>query len=646
MHTPLKLLLTFVLLLLFSGNIYAQFEYNTESNRAIRKFENALELYRSSKYPDAIDEVKKAIRIDENFSDAYMLLAEIHSAKKNTDKEIQYYQKVTEIAPQEHPKAYYFLGDVFISKGNYKKARNNFKKFLEIALPQKDLKTYIEKKIKQCDFAIEQKNNPVEFDPKNLGKNINTPHADYSPSLTVDSKKIILTVALPQENNTRRMRSRFNEDFFIAESADSGWNKARPVKELNTPLNEGAQSISANGKNMIFTACNRRSGHGSCDLYYSEKEGDTWTKPKNIGPPVNTPGWESQPSLSANGRTLYFVSNRKSGKGKKDIWVSHRKENGKWSVPKNLGDSINTKEQEMTPFIHADNQTLYFSSDGHLGMGKKDLFVARKKADGTWSEPENLGYPINTHRNESGLIVNTKGNQAYFASDRFKGIGKLDIYTFSLPKPLQPQKTTYLKGLVYDAETKEKLKANFKLTRLSDDSTIADSYSDKKTGAFLTSIPGNIKLALTISKKGYLFYSDNFNIEKNSTRTEPYKKKFPLQPVKAGKTSILNNVFFAFDEHNLKSESKTELQRLISFLENNPEIKIEIQGHTDKQGSKEYNKKLSQKRAKVVYEYIINHSINKSRLQYKGYGFKKPIASNETEEGRAKNRRTQFKILE
>jgi len=398
------------------------------------------------------------------------------------------------------------------------------------------------------------------------------------------------------------------------------------------------------GKTMVFAACNREDGKGSCDIYFSRKVGNNWTPAQNMGYPINTSAWESQPSISSDGRTLYFVSNRKGGFGDKDIWMSQLGDDGYWQEPVNLGEDINTKEMDASPFIHADNQTLYFSSTGHLGMGGFDLFVSKRMVDGSFTEPKNLGYPINTFKDEEYLIVNAKGDKAYFSSNR-PDSRKRDIYQFELYEDIRPTEVTYVKGIIYDATNSKGLRSTIELIDLSTSKKVITSYSDKKTGKYLICLTTNTNYAFNVSKNGYLFYSENFSLKERTEFTEPYKMDIALSPIETGKSVVMKNIFFDTDSYNIKSESYTELDKLVSFMTLNSGIKVEIGGHTDNVGQKDYNLTLSENRAKSVYDYIVSKGISKERLSYKGYGMTKPIVDNDTLENRAKNRRTEFKII-
>jgi outer membrane protein OmpA-like peptidoglycan-associated protein len=531
--------------------------------------------------------------------------------------------------------------------GRYQDAKNDYEKFMSYPNVPAEKRDRSTNSVHACDFGIDAMAHPVPFHLDNLGDNVNSPLDEYVNAITTDGQRLYFTRKLPRNAETIDQGNEFEEDFFFCDKQDTGWAKAVNLgPPINTHGNEGALCISPDGKLIFFAACNRPDSYGSCDIYWSRKVGLNWTVPENLGPTVNSPAWDSQPSFSSDGKTLYFASKRAGGKGSSDIWKTELQPDGSWTEPVNLGDSINTRAEEMAPFIHPDDQTLYFSSRGHPGMGGLDLFYSRKDAAGNWTKPVNLGYPINTYADEITLVVNANGDLAYVSSDKPGGKGRQDIYSFTLYKEARPHKATYFKGIVYNKETRKKLGAKFELIDLESGKTVILSTSDPVTGEFLLSLPVNKNYALNVSKEGYLFYSDNFSLEGDNTVTKPFVKDIPLQEINVGQTVILKNIFFDTDKYDLKDESKVEMGKLIDLLNKNPKIRIELSGHTDNAGSEEHNMTLSTKRAEAVYTYLIQHSIAKERLTYAGFGFSRPIDTNETEQGRANNRRTEFKVIQ
>ncbi len=655
--------LIFLLILAISfSNLYAQQQYSTSSRRAAEDLQEALQNYRIKEYDKALEKVNEALDRDDDFIEAYIIRGQVYEGKGNDSLALDSYEKAIDIDPDFFPKVLFSAGLLCQNMGRYNEAKEYFNRFIDKEDVGPIFTEKANKHIRSCNFAIEQLENPVPFDPRSLGNKINSEYDEYWPSISADGETLVFTRLIPREdldeferrlkqmNKSRRkfmesFMSKHQEDFFIARRKDSLWSKARNLGDpINTKYNEGAQSLSADGKTMYFSACNKKGGQGGCDIYYAKYRETGWSDPVNLGAPVNTKQWESQPSISPDGQTLYFTSNRNGGKGKKDLWRSQKQPDGSWSEPVNLGDSINTSDDEVAPFIHMDNETLYFASDGWPGMGNLDLFKTKKKGENSWEEPKNLGYPINTHKNEFGLIVNSQGSDALYSSNRKEGQGK-DIFRFQLYPKIRPVPSSYMKGRVYDANTEEPLRAKFELISLDSGKVVMESYSDRQSGEFLVCIPSNNNYVLNVSKKGYLFYSDNFTLKGVHEVDEPFRKDVPLNPVKEGERIVLRNIFYETDSFRLEPESRVELNKLHQFLVDNSRLKIEISGHTDNVGSLQYNMELSRKRARSVYNYLIDKGIDPERLSYEGYGESDPIATNETEEGRAKNRRTEIKIL-
>ena len=446
------------------------------------------------------------------------------------------------------------------------------------------------------------------------------------------------------------------EDFFISKKVNGIWQTAIPISSVNTNGNEGAPTLSADGQYMFFASCmeqdgsygsSERRGYGSCDIFYSQKLNGKWTKPQNVGPVINTRNWETQPSFSSDGKTLYFIRGQVTREGIKnpDIYSSTIGDDGKFGEPIKLSDNVNTPESEESVFIHPDNQTLYFSSEGHPGMGGIDIYLSKRQADGSWGKAINLGYPINTFSNENSLLIDGSGAIAYFASEREGGFGGLDIYQFEMPESIRPEKITFVKGHTFNANTKAPIDAQFELIDLETQQTVTNAYSNN-AGEFLVTLTANHNYLVNVSKNGFLFYSDNFSMKNTITDyNKPYNLEIPLQPIDTGIIE-LKNVFFDVNKWDLKPSSFAELDKVVAFLKSNSNLKIEFGGHTDNTGDKLFNKTLSENRAKAVYNYVLQKGANvATKLSYKGYGDTKPKVANDTPENKAKNRRTELKII-
>lgn len=619
----------------------AQRDYSTKSKKAIKLFEEALRYYSAKRNTEALEILQKAIKTDENFVEAYAVSGDCYSDIGDLKNAIVSYQKVVDLAPDFLSTSYKQLADAQFKTGDYKSAVGNYKIFMTKKRVNPKVKEDAERYLANAEYGVVAKEKPVPFDPKNLGPSVNTDQYEYFPVLTADEQTLVFT-----RNQRRNGGLDYQEDFYVSFSDGDGWSQAMNLgKPINTDDNEGAQTITADGKQLFFIGCNRKSGLGSCDIYRSLRNGKNWGNPENLGSPVNSSKWESQPSISSDGKTLYFVSNRPGGLGGMDIWVTQLAPNGEWTIPRNLGAPINTPMSEETPFIHPDGKTLYFTSNGHVGMGEKDIYVSRMDSMGTWSTPQNLGYPINTWNDEQGLFVAASGENAYFSSDRDGGFGALDLYAFKLYDEVRPTRVTYVKGKVVDKVTGKPLAAKFELIDIETSEVVIESSSDPVNGSFLVTLPVDHSYALNVSKDEYLFSSEHFSLPKEHDISKPYRMDVPLQPIKYGEKVVLKNIFFETASYDLLPESRVELNKLVAFMNNNSSIKIEIGGHTDNVGKPADNQLLSENRSKSVRAYLIEKGVAPERIQFKGYGEEQPVDTNETPEGRAKNRRTEFKVL-
>lgn len=638
---------TLLFLFFICGVLYCQKKtYTTQNKKAIKLYQEAADYYNANQNSKAIELLKKAIREDSTFVEAQGMLGYIYDDMGDDSDAIVQYNAVIRINPSFHPDIYLSAGRLELETEHYAIAKQHLQLFMEYGDKDPEMLTDAANMLADCDFAVEAIQHPVPFNPVNMGTAINTRVDEYYPTITEDGSMLIFTRQLEYGHPDWGARN-YNEDLYVSFKENGEWTEALNMgSQINTDAMDGAPSISADGNLLIF-ASDRPGGYGDQDLYYSFRVGNEWSQPRNMGPPINTRNWETQPCLASDERTLYFVRGKVVGHKveQQDIYETILSDSGTWGIPVRLSDTINTPGIEEWPCIAPDNQTLYFASNGHPGFGGLDLFMSRKLPNGRWDIPVNLGYPINTSKDETGIALDPDGKLAYFSSDRPGGYGKMDIYSFLLPDSLRPQPVTYMKGKVYDATTNQPLIAYFTLIDLNTGKVISESTSRPIDGTFLVCLPVNKNYALNVSKHGYLFYSENFSLKNVKASYEhPYLKNVPLQPIDTGASIVLKNIFFETNKYDLKPESEVELGKLIAFLKNNPTIKIEISGHTDNQGTPQSNIILSENRAKAVYDYLIAHSIDANRLTYKGYGQTRPIATNDTPEGRQLNRRTEMKI--
>lgn len=623
---------------------YVSLKNATESLK--KSYLEALQLNKKGDFERSVKVFSKILKSEPRFIDARIQLGAALEELKSVDLAIDEYKNVLKIDTLYEPKVLKALGRLLKGKGNYQEAAYFYQRFSVLSTNNQDAKDASANEARNCLFIANTLVHKKEIQTQNLGPNINTQANEYLPCLSVDGQTMIFTRVVNG-----------NEDFYQSHKNSQGvWEKAMAISELNTPLNEGAQTISADGKTLVFVACDYPDSYGSCDLYVSYQSNGIWSKPKNMGIDINTGSWETQPSLSADGKLLYFTSNRPGGFGDSDIWISIRNSQGKWQKPKPLPAPINDAKKSESPFIHPDGKTLYFRSNRQPGMGGFDIYFSKLSEDGSWSVPINLGSPINTVKDEGALIVSTDGVYGYYASDvenqsatqgGIINYGRNDIYQFTLPQEFKPAKVAYLKARVVDEETDKPISATAQLVQLKTATNITELITESD-GVFMVCIPAGESYALNVSKQGYVFYSANFTLDTFS-KADAFVMDVRLQKISVEsniphKPVILNNIFFDSGSSGLKSESQYELRKLLSMLQENPVVKIQVNGHTDDIGNDADNLKLSENRAKAVCDYLIKNGISSDRLSFKGYGELKPLLPNKDEQSRQKNRRTEFEI--
>ncbi len=630
-----------VLLLIFWGSTtQLTAQYHSKNKKAIKYFEKSTQLLRSRNYSEAVDYLKMAIDRDPNFAEAHLRLGTNYLTLGDMAQAQGYLEQAVRLIPND-PKtigAYLALSEMSFQTGEYQKTIDYLQQFSKFNPPGLQRKR-AEALQSSAQFALEQTANPLPFEPQPLSDQVNEYHLQYFPVLTADQQTLIFT--------RRKARDpQFDEDMVVSyRQEDGSWSTPESISDkINSKFNEGTCTISANGRTIIFTSCSGRRSMGSCDLYVSYKVGDEWTEPENMGPSINSRTWESQPSLSADGNTLYFVSDRRGGRGKRDIWMSQWVD-GKWGKARNLGPTINTPEEEVSPFIHVNGETLYFSSKGYDGMGGYDIYFTNKIGE-SWEAPKNLGYPINTSDDQVSLFITADGKKGYYSYEQ-KGTNsyKSLLYDFEVPEAIQVRnKSNYMAGKVLDVETKQPLKARVELFDINADSLKSAVFSDSISGEYVQVLTEGSEYALYVSKSGYLFESLSFDYQESEDR-EPIHIDVYLKPIKKGLAATLNNVFFDVDRYQLKEKSKTELDKTVRFLKQNPQTRVEISGHTDNSGAARHNQELSLNRARAVYQYLLNAGITADRMTFKGYGSSKPVAPNDSDQNRQLNRRIEFKIL-
>ena len=655
----MKLKIYIMLLFLALLTVVQGQEYSTQNKKAIKLYERAMETLYQGKNDAAMNGLEQVLQEDDGFLEAHLVLADLMSnidlasmeengepSRHYRDEAKRHYRAVVESKSDFFAPAWVNLGKLELYDRNYDEAIKCFETYLELDKRENENELDAKRGLKTARFRKEALAHPVPFDPQNLGAAVNSRDDEYLPSLTADGQTLVFTRRFPRKATTTA-NTKEEEDLYVSTLNNGQWSRAERMPEpVNSTDNEGAQCISQDGRIMFYTACNRNDGGGRCDLYMCVNKSGRWSKPRNLGSAVNSGAWEGQPTFSIDGRTLYFVSNRKGGHGGMDIWKTTF-DGGQWTAPENLGPEINTEFDEMSPFIHFDDHTLYFSSNRPEGMGGMDLFVAKRDDNGRWTQPTNLGYPINTEGDDNNLIVSADGRTAIFASQRDGGQGKMDLYSFELPVESRPTVAICFKGRVSNAKDGQPVASDIRIIDLANGTTVANTSSDGKNGLYIVSLPAGKDYAFHVTANGFLFHSQNVekNNENGNEQWQPITVDIALHPIESGERIALRNVFFETGRWEILPESEYELAKVVDLLTKNPTLKIELGGHTDNVGRPEANQRLSEQRAKAVYDYLINKGIPSDRLSYKGYGETQPVATNDTDEGRRENRRTEIKVM-
>ena len=639
--------------------------YSSYNKKAIKLYEKAIACYQDinplngrGNLTGAEEYLLKSLDKDSTFSEAYILLSQVKVKMGDINSAIFYKEKMMTVNPIIPLVEYFYLAGMHMAIGSYEKCLKNAVRYKNSPLADQRYMGRIDKMIENCQFAIEAIKNPVDFDPINLGSSINSELPEYFPSITADDSTFLFTRRV---NDLSAPGGRQEEIFVSKKTPSNNWSNSSLVSNaINTEYNEGAPTFSSDGQYIIFVGCETgakgdyqyggdRKGYGSCDLFYSQNNGTNWSKPVNLGPKINSKHWETQPSFSSDGKTLYFIrgmtyDRQRRNPNNQDIYVTTITEDGQWSNPKKISSNINTPYREESVQIHPDGKTLYFASNGHPGMGGLDIYMSRKLEDDSWSKPINLGYPLNTFVDENSILISPKGDLGYFSSNRDGGFGDLDLYSFILNDQFKPQPITYLKGKIIDADTKLALTASFELSDLEKDNLISQMQSKPGNGEFLITVPKNIDFALHAEKEGYMFYSRNIYRDNLSLSKDGFLI-IELEKVKPG-TFILENIFFEKSKSSLKKSSLVELNKVLKLMQINPDLKVQISGHTDSDGDDDFNLELSINRAKSVVNWLIENNIDQNRLSFKGYGETRPIEENNSITNKAKNRRTELTIIE
>lgn len=615
-------------------------------------YQDGIDYLKKGNYNLAGQQMRSVIKAEPACVDAYFVLGLANYKKQdyNIKEAEKNFRKVIELCPDYDVYAYLYLGEIYYGQENFEPALQNLNTFLKDVdkiRKDEDYNRAIDL-VKYLKFYTGMVSKPVPFDPK-VVEGISTTGNEYLPILSPDNQLALFTreQKIDPNKNSLIQEVRVKEKFlFSMRKEDGQFESGEEMPEpFNICDNEGGATLTADNNTLCYTVCkfDQAKKYLNCDIYVSENAGGDWSPIRSLSDKINLPGsWESQPSISANGRTLYFVSDRTGGFGGYDIYRSIKSDSGEWGTPINLGPVINSKGNEKSPFIHPDGHTLYFASDGLMGLGGYDIFYAKLDDNMSWSKPVNIGYPINSPEDEVGLFVSTDGTKGFFASNKYNGKGGWDLYSFDLYDAARPERVLFIKGNVKSESSAVPLKAHIELRNL-ETKRISEIPMDTLTGNYVAVAPFSSDYIMTIKKADHV-YESKYISKVDSVFKIPAKVDIEMKPIELNKSYRINDIYFPFNSFDLTPESKVVLDQLLDFLNENNTISIQVQGHTDNIGNDAGNLVLSEKRAQSVYSYLIQQGISENRLTFRGFGKSMPIAGNETEEGRARNRRTVFVI--
>lgn len=650
--------------ILDEDSIYTECE-ETTNKKALKLFDKSRKERKNGNYDKATQYLQEATDLEPAYYEAFYEIGVINIKNQYKGRSLslarESFLKVIELCPDYDTYAYYYLADLYFGVEKWKKSIKYLDEFLldvEKIKKDRDYDKAIEL-LKFAKFYHKMYSNKVPFDPKPV-IGISSELDEYLPSISPDNEKAFYTrkTLLPPENKPWSSGPKYMEKFFYSNKVNNVFDKGQEMPfPFNQTDNEGGATLTINNKKIFFTLCKmvKNNTYYNCDICYSELIGDQWSEIKNIGKKVNTGNfWESTPSVTSDGKTLYFVSDRSGGFGGYDIYKTTLDSNGVWGKPKNMGVRINSEGNEISPFIHTDSQTLYFSSSdytddddiyhpGHMGMGGYDIFFCKIKDKKT--KVKNIGYPINSEEDDLGFFVSTDGKHGYFASNKLEGVGGWDMYSFELYKEARPERVLFVKGELRDEKNNEIISDAVIEMKNAITKQVTEIPLDSATGSYAAALPFKDDYIMTVKKGGYA-YDTKYFASTDTNYSLPTKVNVAIAPIEVGRSYRLNDIYFETNSSILTHSTITVIDEFIEFLNDNENIKVAIHGHTDNVGNNQSNLELSKNRAKAVYEYLVQKNIDINRLNYEGFGENKPIVSNSTEKGRARNRRTEFVITD
>lgn len=652
-HFKLNISLLFYLIGLFwtISNTYAQSCNEELSKKELKSYRKAWEYQEAKNYNEAKKIMFQLSKEAPKYAKAQMSLGifYIENSNPNINTAEKYLEKSVALCADSVVYSHFYLGKIYYGANEFKKAIERFEFFLkDVDLIETD-NDYFEAKnyLEYAKATQELLDHPVPFEPQKV-EGISTKEDEYLPFISPDNEFALFTRRQKHYISRGLTEQLVDKEVFTFSlknengQFEQGWEMEYPFNKME---NEGAATLTIDNNNLYYTVCirNPKTNYLNCDLYHSFFDKGHWSNIESLGEHINNPNtWESQPSVTSDGMSIFFASNREGGLGGYDIYQIRKNEKGEWSKPENVGTPINTPSNEKSPFIHTDSQTLYYSTEGQKGLGGYDIYFCRQDENGVWQEPKNIGYPINSFDDDLGFFASTDGRYGYYASNRLGDNYKWDIYSFPLYKEARPQKVLLVKGEIKVENNTEPIRARVQLKNMQT-KTITEIPVNAYTGKYVAAILFKEDQVLTVKQEGYVYSSRYLSVE-DTTLNQPKTVDLIIKEIKVGETYNIDDIHFVTNSSELNKDSKRIIDEFLEFLLDNDNIRVEIQGHTDNVGQEEANLLLSDKRAKSVYQYLVDQGVPSHRLTAKGYGESIPLANNETDSGRAKNRRTVFLI--
>ena len=632
-------------LLFITFSVFAQNECEQSvSSTAKKQYKKAEDAARNWQYGKAYFFLEKALEEKSDYAKALFLYGQLKMEKEEFEHAQELLIKGVSVCPMYSKEMYWLIASMAFEGGDYDRAAQYYESYLRFFGLSEEKKTLAQERWDDARFLKEMYANPVPYNPQPV-LGISTKDDEYLPILSADNDIAFFTRRRVKQE-VGMLRAETVEEFVISSKKGGDFNFGDLMPHpFNLHENEGGASLTIDNNELFLTICESVNGYNNCDIYYTARIDSFWTPLRRLLYPVNkSDSWESQPTISSDGKTLLFTSIRPGGKGGADIYSVSRTENGSWGNLQSL--SINTIADEKSPFLHPDNQTLYFSSNGHKGLGGLDIFYVKKDTAGNWGEPQNIGYPINSDADDLGLFVSTDGKTAYFASNKLEGKGGWDVYQFPLYKEARPERVLFLKGDVLDEFGDPLIASSIEIKSMKDKSTFEVDV-DVETGRYVAAVvlERDEDVMVTVKDDFYAFNSKYVSAA-DEDFDSPVKLDFEMKEMHEGETFRINNIYFETDSFSLNQQAKHVLNAFVSFLQNRKKLKVAIHGHTDSAGNDEANLLLSTQRAQSVYDFLIASGIASARLSYKGFGEQKPLKSNLSDDGKSYNRRTEFYILE